>query len=72
MEKLFEFAAIHHPKAKSDEDKKAGRHPKSVLLLEPKRVLARDEKEVAIKAARELPDNVLDDLENVEIVIRPF
>lgn len=65
--KLFEFAVLHHPT--DDEGKPNG---KSVILVEPKRVLASTDQEAVIHASRDIPDAYLDKLEQVEIVIRPF
>lgn len=69
--KLFEFAILYHPlRTKADED--AGREPKSELLLAPKHVLAKDQQEAMISAARQIPETHLDRLAQVEIAIRPF
>lgn len=69
--KLFEYAVIHHPKAKKD---LAGNEEtvKSALLTDVTRVLAVSSDEVAILAARSIPPEYLDKLEQVEIIVRPF
>ena len=68
--KLYEFAILYHPKPR----KKSGEEVqgKSVLLTEPTRVLAASDAEVSILAAREIPAEYLDKLEDVEILVRPF
>ena len=44
----------------------------SILIVDVKRMIAKSDNEVAIKAAREIPEEYLDKLEQVEIAIRPF
>lgn len=65
--KLFEYAVLFHPVTKKDEQPE-----KSKILVDVKRVLAGTDKEVAILAAREIPEEYLDKLEQVEIVVRSF
>jgi hypothetical protein len=69
--KLFEYAVLHHPKAKKD---LAGNEEtvKSSILTDVTRVLAATPEEVSILAARSIPTEFLDKLEQVEIVVRPF
>lgn len=69
--KLFEYAVMYHPKTKKDaqgNELQGG----SVLLVAPTHVLAGNDKEVAMRAARAIPDEYMDKLEQVEIVVRPF
>lgn len=42
------------------------------LLVKPTFVLAKSDKEVAMRAAREIPDAYLDKLERIEVCVRPF
>jgi hypothetical protein len=70
MAKLFEYAVLYHPKTKKVDGEE--KREKSKVLVDVKRVLAADDKEVAILAAREIPEEYLDQLETVEIVVRPF
>jgi hypothetical protein len=69
--KLFEYAVLHHPKAKRD---LAGNEEtvKSSILTDVTRVLAASPDEVSILAARSIPPDFLDKLDQVEIVVRPF
>jgi hypothetical protein len=69
--KLYEYAVIHHPKAKKD---LAGNEEtvKSAILTDVTRVLAASPEEVSILAARSIPPEYLDKLDQVEIVVRPF
>jgi hypothetical protein len=71
MAKLFEYAIIHHPKTTKDAAGNETQGP-DTLISPPKHTLARGDKEVAMRAAREIPDTFLDKLEEVEIVVRPF
>ena len=68
---LFEYAVLYHPNATKDR-REAGETPKSTLLLEPKRVLATSAAQVAMLAAREIPAEYTDKLDDIEVVVRPF
>jgi hypothetical protein len=69
--KLYEYAVIHHPKAKKDV---AGNEEpvKSRVVTDVTRILAGGPEEVSIVAARSIPEEFLDRIEQVEIVVRPF
>ena len=71
MMKLFEYAVLYHPKVVKDAQGNETQGP-DAIVSDPKFVLAKDEKEIAIRAARAIPDTYLDKLDQVEIVIRPF
>lgn len=62
--KLFEVAMILHPAEETTD--------KSKMIGEIKRMLAADEKQVAMLAAREIPEEYLSDLDRVEVLVRPF
>jgi hypothetical protein len=69
--KLFEYAILHHhmpTRAESEQGKK----PESKILVQPQRMLARDEREAMLTVAREIPSEYLDRLDEIEVVIRPF
>lgn len=68
---LYEFVVLHHPKAKKDV---AGNEEqvKSKIITDVTRTLAVTPEEVSILAARSIPDEYLDKLEQVEIKVRPF
>jgi hypothetical protein len=68
---LFEYSVLFHPKP-TKEQREADESPRSVLIVPPTPLLAFDDKEVGMKAAREIPDNYADKLDCVEVVIRPF
>jgi len=65
--KLYEYAVIYHPKKKKDEEA-----AKSEVLVPVTTILAADEKEVAIRAARAIPAEYAEKLDQVEIAFRPF
>lgn len=71
MAKLFEYAIIHHPKMVKDSAGNETQGPDK-LVQAPKYVLAGSDKEVAMRAAREIPEDYLDKLEEVEVCVRPF
>lgn len=76
---LFEVCVVHHPKPTKDEHER-NITPKSSLIRlgdgehkhEMLRMLADDEGQVAIHVARDLPQEYLDRLNEVDIIIRPF
>lgn len=77
---IFEYAVLYHPKPKKVGDDTVT--DPSEIVVDVKRVVAQSDNEVAIKAAREIPETfttasgetvkLLDKLEQVEIAIRPF
>jgi len=69
--KLFEYAVLYHPKP-TKEQAERNETPKSEILIEPKRVLALNDSQVATLAARSIPEDYIDKLDDVEIVVRPF
>lgn len=69
--KIFEYAVIHHPVA-TKEQQDRGEKPKSILLVDVTRVLARDANEASMLAARAIPAEYTDQLDRVEIALRPF
>lgn len=65
QKKLFTYAALWH-KEDSEGD------VETELLIEPKTILASNDKSAATLVARALPEKCLEDLDNVEIIVRPF
>jgi hypothetical protein len=68
--KLFEYAILHHPKTKKDKD--GNEIQGKSQLLKRDTLLAGNEQEVTMLAARQIPDTYTDQLEDLEILIRPF
>lgn len=62
--KLFEYAILLHPKDDKD--------TKTSLLKSPTAILAKDEKQVGMLVAREIPNEYLDCLDQIEVIVRPF
>jgi hypothetical protein len=69
--KIFEYAILYHPKPKKDANGNEVTE-KSEIVKEVSRVLAESDKQVGILAAREIPEKYLNELDNVEIIVRPF
>jgi hypothetical protein len=69
--RLFTYAVLHHPKVMKDG---AGNEiqEKSSILAGPTSIVAFTDAEVQITASRSIPDNYLDKLEQVEIIVRPL
>ncbi len=65
---LFQFSIIWHPTKKQVEDDGA----KSKVIVEIKTILASDEKSAAMAAAMEIPAEYKEQLNQVEIAMRPF
>jgi len=66
--KLFQYAIIWHPTEKQVKDD--GAKPKLVKSLDT--ILAADEKSVVMSASMNIPAEYKDQLDQVEIVVRPF
>ncbi len=65
--KLFQYAVILHPTG--EEEKKGG---KSQIILDLKTMLASDEKTAVLLVGRQIPEEYLSKLDQIEIAIRPF
>ena len=66
--KLFQYAIIWHPTDKQVKDDGT----KSKLVKAIDTILAADEKSVLMTAAMNIPTEYKDQLDQVEIVVRPF
>lgn len=64
---LYQYCMLLHPKEKDGEFE-----GETTMLIEPRTVLAKDEKQAAIKIARKIPDNQMENLDRIDIVVRPF
>lgn len=66
---LFTYAVLFH-----QHEQKEGKQEfkETVILVNPKTVLAKDDKEVAFKATREVPEEYAEQSENIQIIVRPF
>ena len=66
--KLFQYAILWHPTEKQVKDESK----KSKVLVEPKTILANDQNSALMAAAMEIPSDYKNELEQIEIAIRPF
>lgn len=67
MSRLFQYAAFWEP---SQEQIKQSAKPKVIVDL--KTVLCADEKSAMVLASRDIPDEYLSELNQVQVVVRPF
>lgn len=65
--KLFQYAVFFVP---NEEQYKAGDRAK--ILVEPKTVLTSDDKSAMILAARDIPTEYLDKIDQVQVACVPF
>lgn len=65
---LFEYVILQHPET----DKDGNAVGQTKIIKDPVRLLAKDTRQVGMLAAREIPESLLDCLERVEIIVRPF
>ena len=65
--KVFQYVAMLHPTEKEKENGAT-----SKLIVDVKTVAAKDIGSATLAAARALPEDVVDKLDQVELVIRPF
>ena len=66
--KLFQYAVIYVPK--EEEGKKRSEKPKVVVDITS--VLAADQQQATLLAARAIPEEYLDRLDRLEVAVRPF
>lgn len=66
--KLFQAAVIWHPNMDDEAEQKLD----SKLLIEPYVVLEKDEQTLAYKIVRKLDEKYLDQLNQIDIIVRPF
>ena len=65
---LFQYGIILHP---TEEDAKNGK--RAIIIKQPGDcVVAKNEQELVLRAAREIPENYLSVLDRVEVAVRPF
>lgn len=67
MSKLFQYAIYWQP---NEEQVKKSEKPK--MLVEVKTVLSSDEKGAFVLASREIPEEYLNQLDQIQVVVRPF
>lgn len=68
MDVLYHYAVILDP---TEDEKKAGK--RSELVVAPKVILARDQKEVVVRAAREIDGSLIESKgDRLRIAVSPF
>lgn len=65
--KLYQYAIIYTPKKEADKEVK-----KSLVLKTVTDVLAENDQQAMILAARAIPEDYLDKLDEVQVAVRPF
>lgn len=63
-QRLMEYVILWHPKKEED--------GKSKIIVPKKEILVNDEKQAFIFANRAIPDEYLEQLDQVEVIVRPF
>lgn len=66
--KLFQYAILWHPTEKQAKEDGL----KSIVLVEPKTVLAESQSSALMSAAMEIPVDRKGELDQIEIAMRPF
>lgn len=70
MKQLYQYAAIFHKYDFNEEGIKV--YTESELIIEPKYILANDEKEVIFKATKHVGEHYAQSPDSIEIVIKKF
>ena len=66
-QKLFQFALLFHPNEKELKDGK-----RSEVITEVKTIIATDDKTALLLVSRQIPEEYINRLDQVEVVLRPF
>jgi len=66
--KLFQYAILWHPTEKQVKDEGL----KSKVIVEPKTILAIDANGAGMAAAMEIPADYKNQLDQIELAVRPF
>ncbi len=70
MKKLYNYAVLLHTYETTEKNGKVWKESK--MIIEPKNLLAKDEKEVLFKVTREIDEKYTSNPEDVEILVRNF
>ena len=73
--RLFQYAILLHPETTTTKDKEKDKQTKEKTKLISdgiQTILAQDEKQAAMLVARAIPEEHIDNLNNVEVVVRGF
>jgi hypothetical protein len=66
--KLYEYAVIKDEKV----DKDGNVTDAAAVIVPVTTVLAKDPEQAQLKAARSIPETEMDDLDRLQVVVRPF
>lgn len=66
--KLFQYAILWHPTEKQEKEEGL----KSKVIVEPKIILASDDKSASMSAVMDIPAEYKTQLDQVEVALRPF
>lgn len=64
--KVFEYVLLWHPNEKEEKEGKKSK------LIEHNQILALDDKSASLQVARKIPEEYNEELDKVEILMRPF
>ena len=67
-QKLFEFAILWHPTDKQEKEESL----KTKTVVDKKTILAVDQSSATMAAAMEIPTEYKTQLDQIEVVVRPF
>ena len=70
--RYFEYVVMYHPPSENDDDSNASNPDTKMISDGVVRLLAKDERSVGMRAARSIPEEYVDKLDQVEIIIRSF
>lgn len=65
---MFQYAVLWHPTEKQEKEEGL----KSKVIVEPKIILAIDQNGAGMSAAMNIPNEFKDQLDQIEIALRPF
>jgi hypothetical protein len=68
---VFEYLILHHSRPTKAEEEK-GKKPTTTELVAPKRVIATSPDKAMLLAARDIPPDYVDRVDEVELCVRPF
>lgn len=68
---FFEYVILRH-QTPNKEDADKGQRVVTTVIKEPTHLLAANEQEATMIVAREIPQEFLERLDEIEVVIRPF
>ena len=66
---LYEIVVLWHPDPNNDDEMKT---KKSKVIIEPRYELANDEKSLLYRVSREIDEKYVEQMNQIEIIIRPF